>query len=184
MADTGPDASHDFAVKWTQVPEWRTASIGADGIGIHCVEGLHQILVSGKIARAVEALLPGVGTTGLWGIADEKGAWVRIGRDRALLVSGAARPVDPGWNSEGWCATQTSDAWRVFEIAGPRLKDFVRRAVSADFEAGSPSAAVLFAGLEALVYRVGQDRARLHVDAPLAAYVWRWMEEQARISWN
>jgi hypothetical protein len=174
------DAAFNFADRWPVPPVWPQAVLGAPCIAMRALGGLHQILVSGRIDKAALSLCPGAVEVGLWGLAAADRILVRVARDRALIVAASPVTVSEGWNPEGWCATVMSDAYRIFEIGGPRLADLVGGAVSADFRKGSPSAAVQFANIEALLYRTGETRARLHVEAPLAPYAWRWMEEQVR----
>ena len=103
---------------------------------------------------------------------------VRIARDRALIVSAGQLAVEPGWRSDGWAATPADDVYAVLEIEGAGLPALVSEATSADLDAGSPSASVMFAGIPCLLYRTGQTTARLHVERPLATYVWHWLERR------
>ena len=66
----------------------------------------------------------------------------------------------------------------MLEIDGAGLAALVAEATSADLDAGSPSAAIMFAGIPCLLYRTGQTTARLHVERPLATYVWHWLERR------
>ena len=100
---------------------------------------------------------------------------VRIARDRALIVSAGPLTVEPGWH-DGWAATPADDVYAVLEIGGAGLQALVSEATSADLDGGSPSAAIMFAGIACLLYRTGQTTARLHVERPLATYVWHWLE--------
>lgn len=174
------DAAHDFAAKWPAPPDWDRACIEVEGVRVTARTRVHQLLIGGRLDAAAEALCPQAQATGLWEISQRDETLVRLARDRALLVTPAPVAVEAGWREPGWCATDMSDAWRVFEIAGPRVEDLVARAVTADFRAGSPSAAILFANVEAVLYRKDETIARLHVDTALAAYAWRWMEVQSR----
>lgn len=176
------NAGHDFAAKWPKAPDWQSEVIEFAGIRVSAQPGLQQILVSGDLKRAISDMGVEAEETGLWDICRAGSpVLVRISRDRGLLVSNASTNFDEGWNQAGWCATDMSDAWRVLDIDGDRLEDLISRGVSADFRALSPSAAVLFAGIDVLLYRTTKTRARVHVDAPLAPYLWRWVEEQAKI---
>lgn len=174
------DAKHDFAAKWPPMPDWSSDTIDAGGLRVMARVDLHQVLISGNLAEAATALASDAQEVGLWSMAARGTILIRIARDRGLLVSQTRIEVSDGWNANGWCATDMSDAYRVFDISGPSITDLVARAVSANFQAGSPSAAVLFAGAEALLYRCGDSVARLHVEQPLGGYIWRWLEEQAK----
>jgi hypothetical protein len=162
---------------WTASPDWVTAEIRRDDWQARAVLGLGQILISGRIAGAVEALAPGAPESGLWGVVEKNPYVVRIARDRALIVSGEPLAVEPGWR-DGWAATPADDVYAVLEIDGAGLSDVVREATAADLDAGSPSAAIMFAGIACLLYRTGQTTARLHIERPLATYVWHWLERR------
>jgi sarcosine oxidase gamma subunit len=161
---------------WTASPDWTTAAIRRDDWHARAVLGLGQVLVSGKIAGAVEALAPSAPETGLWGVVEKDPHVVRIARDRALIVSAGELAVEPGWRSDGWAATPADDVYAVLEIGGAGLPALVSEATAADLDAGSRSAAIMFAGIASLLYRTGQTTARLHVERPLATYVWQWLE--------
>ena len=162
---------------WAASPDWATAEIRRDDWRARPVLGLGQVLVSGRIAAAIEALAPGAPETGLWGVVEGKSHVVRIARDRALIVSAGPLTVEPGW-CDGWAATPADDVYAVLEIGGAGLSTLVAEAASADLDAGSPSAAIMFAGIACLLYRTGQTTARLHVERPLATYVWHWLESR------
>jgi len=66
----------------------------------------------------------------------------------------------------------------VFEVEGEGLGRIVARATTLDPAGKSPLAALLFAGVHAVVYRHGTvGRLRVHVDRGLAAYLWEWLEK-------
>ena len=163
---------------WTASPDWATAEIRRDDWRARAVLGLGQVLVSGRIAAAVDALASGAEEAGLWGVAETSPHVVRIARDRALIVSAEQLAVEPGWRSDGWAATPADDVYAVLEIDGAGLPALVSEATAADLDAGSPSAAIMFAGIPCLLYRTGQMTARLHVERPLATYVWHWLESR------
>ena len=66
----------------------------------------------------------------------------------------------------------------MIDIDGPSMRDVLAEATSVDLDAGSPSASLLFAGVNAILYRMAEDRARLHVEAGFGPYLWRWLEER------
>ena len=144
------------------------------GLAVEPVVGLQQTLMSGNLAAALGALA----TVGFWEIAPGPRYAVRVARDRALLVSPPPSPslVSTGWRAEGWAASDASDAYGVLKLAGAGLRALVAEATAADPDLRSPSAAILFAGVAALLYRVAEDDARLHVETGLLPYVWRWLE--------
>jgi sarcosine oxidase gamma subunit len=161
---------------WSAPPEWETAEITRAGFSARPVLGLGQVLVSGRLDAAREALAPGTPEAGLWSLVEGDRYFVRIARDRALLVTSQPLAIQSGWRAEGFAASPADDAWSVFELEGESLRDVVAEAVSADLDRGSPSAAVPFAGVTALLYRTAENRARLHLERAFAAFVWQWLE--------
>ena len=121
---------------WTASPDWATAEIRRDDWRARPVLGLGQVLVSGRIAGAVEALAPGASEVGLWGIVAGNPHVVRIARDRALIVSAEPLTVEPGWR-DGWAATPADDVYAALEIDGSGLAALVAEATAADLDAGS-----------------------------------------------
>lgn len=169
-----PDAMQNRGKFWTPAPDWRAARLEGEGWHARRIHGLGQTLLSGDLDAARAALAPGAGEVGLWGLAGEGACAVRIARDRALLVSPSPLAIAPGWRA-GFIATPCDDGHAVLEISGPGMPQIVAEGTAADLAAGSRSASVLFAGVSCLLYRAGPDRARLHVESPLAAYIWTWL---------
>lgn len=167
----------DFAQKWSPFPDWREAQIAARNWQARVVTGLSQTLVSGALERAWESLQVSQ-EVGLWGLAPEERPYrVRIARDRALVVSPSPLELKPGWQAAGWAASRADNARMILEVEGPALPEIIAEGTSADLSSGSPSASVLFAGLQGvLLYRTAPDRARLHVEAPSMPYLWHWLE--------
>ena len=161
---------------WRPAPDARSR-IERDDFRAEFVQGLGQALVSGNLAAARAALASGAREIGLWDVAHSGPCWVRIARDRALLVSPQQMPVEPAWR-DGYVATPFDDACSVLELSGTAMPQVIAEATSVDLEAGSRSAAILFAGVTAFLYRLSPDRARLHVESPFAAYVWTWLEDR------
>lgn len=169
------DAMDDRGQFWNPQPDWGTARIERDGYSVRGIPGLGQTLVSGNLDAALADLMPGAPEIGLWSVVEAESFAVRIGRDRALLVSPAPLDIAPGWRN-GYVATPCDDACAILEVSGTALREIVAEGTSVDIEAGSRSAAVLFAGVTVFLYRTGPETARLHVEAPLAAYLWAWLE--------
>lgn len=170
-----PDAMDDRGQFWNPEPDWATARIERDRYSVRRVLGLGQTLASGNLGAALADLMPDAPETGLWSVMEVDNFSVRIGRDRALLVSPAPLDITPGWRN-GYVVTPCDDAYAILEISGAALREIVAEGTSVDIEAGSRSAAVLFAGVTVFLYRTGPETARLHVEAPLAAYLWAWLE--------
>ncbi|MBS3651099.1 hypothetical protein KEU06_21025 [Pseudaminobacter sp. 19-2017] len=161
---------------WSAPPEWETAEITRAGFSARPVLGLGQVLVSGQFDAARETLAPGAPEAGLWSVIEGDRYLVRIARDRALLVTSQPLAIQSGWHAQGFATSPADDGWSVFELGGEGLRDVIAEAVSADLDRGSPSAAVQFAGTTALLYRTAENRARLHLERAVAAYVWQWLE--------
>lgn len=162
---------------WTPAPDRAVVRIEREGLSARFLSGLGQTLVSGDLDAALSTIAPGAPEFGLWGLADTESFSVRVARDRALLVTPAPLAVVSGWR-DGFVATPCDDAFAVVEISGEGLLELVSEATSVSLDAGSRSAAVLFAGVTVFLYRSGPATARLHVEAPLAAYLWSWLEER------
>lgn len=168
------DAMEDRGRFWTPVPDWTGAVLEGDGWRARRVHGVSQTLVSGDLAAARAKLAPDGGEVGLWGLAGDGTILVRIARDRALVVSPTAPGIVSGWHGS-FVASPCDDAWAIIELAGSGIEAIVAEGTSAGLAAGSPSAAVLFAGLSCFLYRTAPQTARLHVESPYAAYIWTWL---------
>ena len=169
-----PEAMHDRGRFWTPAPDWLEAALEGEGWRARCIPSLGQTLVSGDLDAAFAALAPGLREVGLWGVVGEGAAIVRIARDRALIVSPSLPGIAPGWHG-CFAASPCDDAFTVIELSGPAIREVAAQGTTADLEAGSRSAAVMFAGVSCLLYRTGEETARLHVESPLAAYMWTWL---------
>ena len=113
---------------------------------------------------------------GLWQVASASDHVIRIARDKALFVATTQIPFETGWNPAGFSVTDASGAYGVIEIAGTELTDLVAEASAADIDAGSRSAAVLFAGIPCLVVRTAPEVGRVFLEAGFTTYLWRWLE--------
>jgi hypothetical protein len=160
----------DLAQSWPRIPDWSGTAYEGRGIHVTTVTGLAQHLVSGNLA-------PFGADIGALGIAAPDRATIRLARDRVLAVNADASLVTPGWHAEGYAATDVSALYHVFEISGAGLPDLLREALLVDPDNAGPSAAVVFAGLHAVLYCVGsRERLRLHVERPHAAALVNWLE--------
>ncbi|MBU2534471.1 MAG: hypothetical protein KKB37_17160 [Alphaproteobacteria bacterium] len=172
------NAIHDSAAKWPAFPDWVDAVIEREGWRARPVLGLSQVLLSGDFGAALAAHAPEAAVTGLWQTVGADPVAARIARDRALVVSPEALAIPFGWQGT-WAASPAGDAWFVLDIEGPAMAEIIREGTAADLEASSPSAAILFAGVQAILYRRSERHARLHVEAPHGPYLWRWLEDRA-----
>ena len=157
-------------------PARRAGDVLIDKPRLHAraVEGLGRTLVSGDLDKAVAALAPGAPMLGLYARAPEGAYALRIARDRTLLVTPTRLGAADGWR-DGWCATPVDDGWATVEVAGPDAPLALMQGTSADLEAGSPSAAVMFAGLRCLLGRM-EAGFRLHLEAPWLEALLAWLE--------
>ena len=138
------------------------------------LSGRGHTLVSGDIGAAIAALAPGAPLLGLYAMAPEGAHALGIARDRALLVTPSPLDAADGWR-DGWCATGADDGWAAVDVAGADAPLALAQGTSADLEAHSPSAAVLFAGLRCLLARTHAG-FRLHVETPWLETLLIWLD--------
>ena len=148
--------------------------IDRPGVRARALEGLGQTLVSGDLNAAVGALAPGAPILGLHALASEGAHALRTGRSSALLVTPAPIGAADGWR-DGWCATSVDDGWAAVEVSGADAPLALMQGTSADLAAGSPSAAVFFFGLRALLARI-DGGFRVHVETPWLETLLAWLD--------
>jgi sarcosine oxidase gamma subunit len=169
----------NLAEKWAVVPDWQTAAIEVPGLAIRSPAGMSQYLVSGDLnAWSKASGVPAKGV-GAFGKTEGERHAAQVARDRLLVVSASPLGVEAGWHVEGFGVTVVSAGLQVFEAEGPGTAELIARATTLDPSAGGASAALSFAGANAVVYRHG-DKLRIHVDRGLATYLWTWLETAAR----
>ena len=160
----------DLAQSWPRIPDWSGTAYEGRGIHVATVQGLPQHLISGNFS-------PFGSDIGALGIATSDRATVRVARDRVLVINADPALVTPGWHQEGFAATDVSAMYHVFEITGPGVPALLGEALLIDPDNAGPSAAVMFAGLQAILYYVGsRETLRLHVERGHAAYLVNWLE--------
>ena len=159
---------------------WRAARapegivIDRPGVRVRAHAGLGRTLISGDLEAAVATLAPGAPMLGLFALAPDGPHALRIARDRALLVTPEPLRAADGWR-DGWCATSIDDGWAAVEVAGDDAPFTLMQGTSADPAAGSPSAAVLFAGLRCLLVRT-EAGFRLHLERPWLEALLAWLD--------
>lgn len=165
----------DMAQRWPAAPDWGPAGIAGADFSVRAIAGLHQLVVSGDLdAWNRVSGLSGQGV-GALGLADGDPWQARVARDRLLAVSSRPFPVEPGWHGEGFAVTRMDGALHVFEVAGKGIGAVIARATTLNPATTSASATMLFAGVNAVVYRHGDaNRLLVHADRGLAAYLWEW----------
>jgi len=166
----------DNAAPWSDCPDWDTAVIEREQWRAMPVPGLRQLTLNGDVRAARAALAPDAGEVGLWGQAATQSYMVRLARDRALLVSSQKVEADGAWQAAGWVASDSDDAFLVFDVSGPAAAELVCEGTSADLACDSPSASVLFAGVTVALYRSDAGTVRIHVANDMGPYLWRWLE--------
>jgi len=166
----------DRGKRWAPIPDWGSVGLVRDGWTAKRVLGAGQVLVSGRLADAIASLAPGAVEVGLFGVAAGAPRLVRIARDRALIVRDVPAGESPAVAGPAFVATRADDVFAVFELGGPGLRALLAEMVTADLDSRSPSAAVMACGVPVLLWRTAPERARIHVEAAHAAYLWRWLE--------
>lgn len=165
----------DLTSSWPQVPDWRTARLDRPDLGIRTLPVATQHLVSGNLAGfAAKAGLPDEGAGAFAETRGDRYA-LRIARDRMLVVDGPADSLDGGWHEDGYAVTDVSALYHVIEIEGDGIDALIGEATAMDPAAQSPSAMILFAGQQAIVYR-HNGGLRVHIERGFAPYLWQWLE--------
>ena len=97
-----------------------------------------------------------------------------------VAVPSAEACDDPGDEGEGLRRMRVLLAGGVaFELSGDDLDDVISEAVAIDPQNGGPSAATLFAGMQAFVYWRAAGRLRLHVERPFATHIVSWLQSRS-----
>lgn len=168
---------HDTGELWPPKPDWSQVSSRRNGVTVTPVRGLAILTIAGDLSTAVAAVCPGIRLVGLGEPAEGNPYGLHIGRDRAVLVASTELPVAHGWDERGFAISPSTDAVVILELAGSGLGGLMREATTLDADRGSASAAGLFAGLPALIYRRG-DTMRIHVESGHATAVWHWLDRR------
>ena len=161
----------DLGECWPKEPDW-SAAPHAWGLEIRRVSDVFQTLVSGNLEAWSAGSRIGLDVAP----APGRDYAVRVARDRVLMVTAQPMASRPGWNASGHAATDLSGGYLLLEISGARLPELLSRATTLPGLDASPSAAIRFAGLDAIAYFVAQGVLRLHVDRSLSGYLWSWLE--------
>jgi len=159
---------------WTPARQPFGVLIDRPRLSARAVEGLGRTLISGDLEAAIAALAPGAPMLGLYALAPFGAHGLRIARDRALLVTPAPLGAADGFR-DGFCATPVDDGFATVDVTGPDAPLALIQGTSVDLDAGSPSAAVLFAGLRCLLVRA-EAGFRLHIEAPWLEALIAWLD--------
>jgi hypothetical protein len=168
---------HDRGRFWTPAPAEGQAQFVARDVAVKVVVGLSQALLSGPQRFGASRLAGIAAPVGFSGVAAGPRYAVAIARDRSLIVAEGAIGLAEGWDGESATAlTGMDDAYVVLDLEGPGLADLLSKATTLDLADASPSAALTFAGLPCLAYRVARpDVVRVHVERPQASGLAEWM---------
>lgn len=159
--------------------DWPAAA-GAWGLRITPVTGLHQTLVSGALdAWSRHSRIPRTDPPGI-----DRDYAIGIARDRVLAVTRGPANTCVGWHAEGFAVTPIHDGLLVLDIVGLGLADLLCRAMTVPLPENGASAAVRFADLDGIAYRMPDEGMRLHVQAVFAAHLSLWLIEAARAAFG
>lgn len=152
---------------WTVPPE----ALHGEGLSVRLLPPLPQVMVSGDLDgyAAAHGLPP---TAGLLAEVTGRRYALRLARNRMLAVGIDLDPAAGGW-VDGAALTPMTGALAVVEIAGENAMALLARATAIDPRQSSPSAALMFAGATAVLYRRDQG-LRLHLDRGLVPYMMNW----------
>lgn len=135
-------------------------------------------LISGDLDAGLAAHAPSAPRIGLGGRIEAPPVLLVIARDRGCLITDEPLAIDSGWDARGFAATPADDAWAFFTLSGARAEAIVAEGCTASLDAGSRSAAVMFAGHLALLARL-PDGFLLGVETSLAEALARWLQAAA-----
>lgn len=166
----------DRGLFWASEPDWLDVRLQRPGWLAQPIHGLGQMRLSGNLEPALAEFAPAAQSVGLWQIASELPICLRIGRDKALLVTPQPLVAPPAWSEQGFAASKADDAYRVIEISGPEIEELASELTMASLNAKSPSAATLVAGIPALLYRSSEKAMRIHIERAYAAHLWHFLE--------
>ena len=153
-------------------PSTPDARLVGDSLDVRLLPPLPQVMVSGDLTGflARHDLSPAVGL--LAPVTQPRYA-LRLARNRMLAVGVAQDHAASGW-AEGVATSPMTGALAVLQISGQRRMDLFARASAIDPKAGSPSAALNFAGVTAALCQ-DDEGLRLHVDRSLVSYLFDWI---------
>ena len=160
---------------WAPARAPEGALIDRPRLAVRAVEGRGQALISGDLDAAMAALAPGAPMLGLYALAPAGPHALRIARDRALLVTPAPLGAADGWRDRAGARPRSTTAGSRVDVEGPDAPLALMQGTSADLAAGSPSAALRFAGLPCLLART-EAGFRLHVERPWLEALLTWLD--------
>lgn len=161
---------------WAPARPFDGPLVARPGFAVRALTGIGQTLVSGDCEAAFRAIAPGAPTLGLFESVPEAAAAyaLRIAHDRALIVTPAPLALEDGFR-DGFCVTHMDDGYAALIIEGDGAPLVLMQGCAEDLSAGSPSAAVLFAGFRVLLART-EAGFRLHVERSWAEALLTWFD--------
>ncbi|MCL4744006.1 MAG: hypothetical protein KJZ83_01200 [Burkholderiaceae bacterium] len=166
---------YDFASNWSPLPDWDSVRIEGSDVAIATCRPGAMVVVNGDLKAALELAGVESAPVGWPEVARGDCYAVRLARDRALIVGGAALPA--GWHEKGFAVSRSEDATIVFAISGQGTGDLLSFGAEVFFDQASASAVRLLAGLAVILYRYGDEQGvRVHVARPRAAALLEWLQ--------
>lgn len=136
---------------WTDRPLAMGDSIDTPGCVVTRIEPGFLHLVSGNLEAALGRLAPGAARLGFAEIPDTPDFALRIGRDQALLVTSIDLDAAPGWHEPGFALSAAGGSYAHLALVGPSAAHLLAQGLAAPPPWRSPSTAVQFCGVRALV---------------------------------
>lgn len=131
-----------------------------------------MLMISGDLAAARACYaLPAPG--GLLSHQTGETYALRLSRDRMLIIGHDLPEAEAGWDGQA-ALTPMPGAYAIVALDGPAVPDLLARSTAVDLDRESPSAAIGFAGITALLCR-HDTGTRLHVERGLAPYLIGWV---------
>jgi hypothetical protein len=136
---------------WTDRPLAPGEALERPDCRVAHVPSACQTLLTGDLDRAVAALAPGAPLLGLGGAAGDAPFAIRVARDHAILVTEIPPDIAAGWHGDGFAISRADGRFCCLSLSGPGAADVLAQGLSSPLPAGSPSAALRFAGRTALL---------------------------------
>ncbi len=169
------------AARWAAFSGLERPALAVGSVTIRLVPGLRQTLISGGVADLVKVL--DMASLVAWpGVAQGSTYAVRLRRDRALVLNGAA--LADGWHADKSVAvSHVSDAYAVIEMGGQGALAVLQRGMDLCLTEPSGSVARRFHGYPLFLYQYAQaDTFRCHVRTPLLEGFWDLLAQVAQKS--
>lgn len=154
--------------QWTDRPLSPGELIKGPDWDVRLVEVGVQSLISGDLDAALAFLAPGVPVLGLAEGPAPGDHAIRIARDHALLITSAPPGATPGWLGDGFAFSAAGDRYACLALEGPGARHLLAHGLASPLPMASPSAAIGFAGITALL-----------TAAPAGLFLW---VERARLT--